>query len=320
MARLLLAIVMVFAFSAGAAEQSELKVKAEELKHKNQTPGEDVDEIITNNLLRAESGSKSRWSVASVIGYNGASVEKPFAEDRPNIAATTATTNESLLAGQISLKYNINTKSSLMGGVGVRWFSPLRENRQHAGARSDMDNPYLIYQHVYKWAGVESVLQAQPVYYTNSNLKDHGYVTTVLVNQDNMYALGESKFSLGASVWAQGGYFNKQGPSSGRPGGEDYMEDVRDDQADYLVGFAPVLEYAFNDTFNFRTLTNLWNFEHLRSEPNGNTYPADTITQSVGIGVSLTRDIFIYPNVQFQLENIRSDLTNVAVNANINLF
>jgi hypothetical protein len=320
MGRFLLAIIMAFAFSASAAEESQLKVKAGDLNETNKTPGQDVDEIITNNLLRAESGSKSRWSVASFIGYNGASVEKPFAEDRPNIAATTATTNESLLSGQISLKYNINTKSSLMGGVGVRWFSPLREHRQHEGARSDMDNPYIIYQRIYKMAGIESVLQVQPVYYTNSNLKDHGYVTSVLVNQDNMYAIGESKFSLGASLWAQGGYFNKKGPSSGHPGDEDYLEDVRDDQADYLVGFAPVLEYAFNDTFNFRTVTNLWNFEHLRSEPNGNTYTADTITQSVGIGVSLTRDIFLYPNVQFQLENIRSDLTNVAVNANINLF
>ncbi|MGZ3721394.1 MAG: hypothetical protein ACXVA9_00605 [Bdellovibrionales bacterium] len=319
MIRFVLAIALVFSFSA-IAEESEVKLKMDELKEKNKMPGEDVDDIITNNLLRAESGSKSRWSVASVINYNGSSVEHPFAESRPNIAATTATTPEALLGGQVSLKYNLSTKSSWMAGVGVRWFSPLAEHRQHKGARSDMDNPYLIYQHVYKWAGVESVLQVQPVYYTNSNLKDHGYVSTVLMNQDNMYALGNSKFSAGISMWAQGGYFNKAGPSSELPTDENYMQDVRDDQADYLFGVAPVLEYAINDKFNLRTVTNLYNFEHLRSVANGNTYTADTITQSFGIGIAVTRDIFVYPNVQFLPENIRADKTNVAINTNINIF
>jgi hypothetical protein len=313
MIRILVVLALALSVTSAFAEESELREKIQDLKEKNVTPGEDVDNIITNNLLRAESGSKSRWSVASVINYNGSTIERPFAEDRPNIAATTADTPESLLAGQISLKYSVTPKTSLMAGTGLRWMSPLRGERKHTGARSDMDNPYLIYQHLYKWSGVESVLQVQPVYYTNSNLHDHGYVTTVLVNQDNMYVVNDSKFSVGMSIWAQGGYFNKSGPSAD-------MDDVRDDQADYLFGIAPAFEYAFNDKINFRTVTNLWNFEHLRSQPNGNTYAADTVNQSVGIGIALTRDIFVYPNVQFLPEHIRADMTNVAVNTNINLF
>ena len=37
-------------------------------------------------------------------------------------------------------------------------------------------------------------------------------------------------------------------------------------------------------------------------------------------GVKVTRDIFLYPNVQFVPDQLRSKQTNVALSTNINMF
>ena len=89
----------------------------------------DIDDLIKNNSLRAYSGSKSRWSLASTWNYNGGAISSPFSQDRPNIADQSATTTKSDLDGNISAKYNINLKNSVMAGVGVRWIAPLSRRR-----------------------------------------------------------------------------------------------------------------------------------------------------------------------------------------------
>jgi len=50
------------------------------------------------------------------------------------------------------------------------------------------------------------------------------------------------------------------------------------------------------------------------------TYRKRKDSISTGIGISLGRDVFLYPNIQFIPTDIRSDRTNVAMSANVNLF
>jgi hypothetical protein len=89
-------------------------------------------------------------------------------------------------------------------------------------------------------------------------------------------------------------------------------------QGDYSFGFYPFAEYVFSDRLNLRTVFRPFTFEHIRSEPFGNVI-RNVYTQSVGVGVSVTRDIYLYPNVQFVPEDFRSELTNVGLSANINI-
>jgi len=51
-----------------------------------------------------------------------------------------------------------------------------------------------------------------------------------------------------------------------------------------------------------------------------NTWEKLKVYQSVGLGISVTRDIFLYPNIQFIPSDIRSDRTNIAMSASINIF
>jgi hypothetical protein len=59
--------------------------------------------------------------------------------------------------------------------------------------------------------------------------------------------------------------------------------------------------------------------DHSRYEGDFFTWIPNKVYQSAGLGISVTRDIYLYPNVQFIPEDVRSDRTNVGVSANINL-
>lgn len=305
---------------AGISEEGVSRVKAEELVQ-DAEESEDVDVMITNKQLRAESGSKSLWSLGSSFGYSGGSLRKPFDEDRPNIANTTATTDKALLDGHVEVKYNLVVRHSLSAGIGMRWIAPLAKSgpKDYDGTHMDLANPYLGYQFLYNVGGMQSVLSAQSTFYTESNLVRLGYVSSLLVNQDSVFEIGETGLSIGFSVWGQYGFYNKSG-EVGSPDDEGYIEDIRDEQADYVFGLSPLLEYEINNTFNLRLVTNLWNFEHLRSESHFNTYTRDRVTQSLGLGISITRDIFVFPNVEFVPEDLRAEMTNVGITADINVF
>lgn len=299
--------------------QSILKIK--DVTPQNKTRSGDVDSLITNNKMRAESGSKSIWSISSAFSYNGGSIESPFAEERPNIAASTGTVTKSLIDGSVSAKYNLSAQSSLSAGVGLRWVAPLSANgpKDYNGDRFDASNPYLTYQYLYRWSGVQSALQVTPTIYTNSNLLKEGYVANLGINQNNIYDIGQTGLSLGVYVYAQAAVYNKTGPI-GTPGTKGFIQDVRTDQSDYAFGVDPFIEYQLSETINLRTVANLWNYEHLRSESRATAFHWDKVYQSVGVGISIARNVFLYPNLQFLPDNIRADRTNVALNTNINFF
>jgi hypothetical protein len=92
-----------------------------------------------------------------------------------------------------------------------------------------------------------------------------------------------------------------------------------DNRTDWSVGIFPFAEYTFTDKYSFRTVFGYFNWRHLYGDDNRwrlQTY----VYQSVGIGISLNRDVYLYPNVQFVPDNIRADFTNVALSATINTF
>jgi hypothetical protein len=44
------------------------------------------------------------------------------------------------------------------------------------------------------------------------------------------------------------------------------------------------------------------------------------VYQSIGVGIAVTRDIYVYPNVQLVPDHIASNFTNFAVATTINMF
>jgi len=316
--RFLLSAIFLSAGPALAAQDStqvDTKQPSESTPHTDESPKPTgVDDLITNNSLRALSGSTSKWSIATSFNYNGSTVQTPFSENRPDISGASGNTDKTDLDGTINIKYNIDVKNSLLAGFGVRWIAPLSPNgpSNYPGTRYDAVNPSIAYQYLYKWFGIQSVLQAGMTKWTQADQTAIGSDYNYGFDQENVYEIGSTGLSIGASLAGQYQTFNKTGPYGPYP-------DIRAIQSLYEFTLSPYLEYQITEKINFRTLVSLWNFEHYGTT-GATHYVHDTVYQSIGLGFSVTRDIFLYPNIQFIPDNIAATDTNIGLTATINLF
>ncbi len=303
-------------FAQESEEAGETTLTIEDAKGtSNKVEGEeDMDQVITNRKMRAEAGSKSKYSASAILNYSGGSIDKPLAEDRPNITGALGATYKANATADVSARYRMTPTQSLSAGFGIRWVAPLEtdgiEPDPDSGKvqdRVDASNPYISYNNVYRWLGIQSVFSAGGTFITNSDMRDRGYVGTFSISQNNIYNIGTTGLGVGLLLNAGTGLYDKSGP-------------LKAAQYEYALGAYPFIEYVINDTFNVRTISGVWVYDHARSEADPFTFYKNKIYQSVGVGISVTRDIFLYPNIQFMPEDIRSDRTNVALNATINVF
>lgn len=302
---LILAIVLTTALPALADDGSAPSQSAEGA---NTVPGADkVDEVLTNANLRAYAGSKSRWSMSNAINYDGGTISAPFAEGRPNIANASATSTDTDINDQVSLKYSIDPLNSLLLGIGVRKMAPFTfsgpSSAFYAQGGKDMDmyDPSLAYQYVYRFFGVQAVAQVAFTQYTRADIHspDGGNLDKQLYfDQENMYEIGN--LSVGGSIGVSGNMPTNPGLDYSR----------------YQFWFDPYIEYKVADSLSLRTVANIWSYEYYPTEK----LVRDVYTQSVGIGWSVSRDVYLYPNLQFLPDHVSKDYTNVGLAATINLF
>jgi len=326
---LLIAIVATLAcglsqvtFADDSSGTSQNSMKLDDAKdQKNKVPGDnDADQILTNNKLRAETGSKSRWSVATSLGYDGGSISRPFEDIRPNIQNVNGQSPVSDIAGGVSLKFNMNEKDSLLLGETIRMVTPLSGGTPNGyrGQKLDNYNPSLNLQHIYKVGQLQSYYQVGPTIYTQSDYTNIGYLGNLGIYNVNAYDIGKSKVTVGLETGASYNWFRTP---QAYPEFKMSVEDTKDSSSDYTLFAFPYLEYAFNDKINFRTVAMFFQVEHTLTHDGDYTrWTKDKAMQSVGIGISVTRDIFLYPNVQFIPDELRGKQTNVSLSSNINIF
>lgn len=316
----------------GSREDKILKEKrrrrAVERTHPTTTKGRkeegDQDDLITNAKMRAEAGSKSKFSISSALAYNGGTIEKPFAAKRPNIKGAAATPTYTNLAGTISGKWNISKVDSLFLGLGLRMLAPFESSvPNNAGQRYQASEPNLTYQRLAKIYGVQAVFQFGGTMYTAKEVRADGSLGELAFSPTLAYDFGGSAFTIGVSLYGAYRFFDKETSevisSEKDEDGSMIYYLAGSSQDDYSLAYYPFMEYQLNSIFNLRTLVG-FGYDHARVEDNAFAYKKNKVYQSVGIGISITRDIFLYPNIQFLPDNIRSDLTNVALSASVNLF
>ncbi|WP_415061631.1 hypothetical protein [Bdellovibrio sp.] len=314
------------AVSAQAEEQAQNQnantstVKVSEVQ-KSEEKAEDIDQEITNARMRSELGSKSQWSFKSSLGYSGGSLNKPFDSIRPNYRASATIETLAALSGNVGVNYRISKGGNLSAGTGIVVMDPFhgditqstfqdpRASRKGAEIkRTQVSTPYLDYSHGYRALDMQMISSVTYSHYTEEDQTDYyNLMGNLSVNQTALADFGDSKWQGGLSL-----SLDKE-LSKGA-----FADSAADNMRyDYGVGLFPFAEYSFNDNYSFRTVFGYFQFakyeessELIQMEP----------YQSMGIGISLTRDIYLYPNVQFTPKDIRSDRTNVALSANLNLF
>ena len=305
------------AANTSTSKIEDLKKPTEKLK--------DIDEEITDARMRATLGSKSRWSFKSSLSYSGGSVQEPLSSVRP--AYRTSSTDEAMayLSGDVGVNVRVGDRDSISFGTGLAINDPLHgditkpaiDKREGAGdetlPRYEISTPYIGWSRGYKALGSQMISSVTYSHYTDSDSSKKSLLGSVSFSQTILANFGTSKWNGGVSV----------------SGGKTlYTGDITDakwkarqakgySRSDINVGLFPFLQYSFNDTYSFRTVFGY--FQFYKYEAN-DRYVQIEPYQSVGMGLSITRDIYLYPNVQFTPKDIRADRTNVALSANINLF
>lgn len=311
MKTLVAALVLVSGLVAHAQATPTSKTKASDLTTQQKQGEGDIDNQITNAKLRAEAGSKSKHSMSLSAGYSGGALDDAFGKKRPNLTSGAATETLSALTGSANYRYRLAAGDSITAGFGVKWLAPGHEFEKRESdktSKQEASNPSLGYTKAFKGMGIQNVLNASMTKITSSQViereKTNGYL---YFSHTGLAEIGTSGWQLGLSTALA--YYNYNSYLAGARG-------TASPQTEYEVGLYPIAEYIFNDRYNFRTVfrgnsygsgrDNRFTFEQL--EP----------TQSMGVGIAATRDIFLYPNVQFVWRDVRSEKTNVALSATMN--
>ncbi len=273
-----------------------------------------ADQLITNRRLRADSGSLSTWSVSSSWNYQGGSLAFPKEPQRPNIVKGADALQLQNLTGDIGVRHRFTKLFSLTASTGVFWTTPfhdtiktkdpkLKENFDENHQKLTVNDPLLKATYLNKFAFLQMVTNFKGTLVTNNQQKLDGYRWSYYLSQQFMHNIEGTKFSYGGNIALQFYTFSKENPAL----------------TDQVFGVYPAVEYEISDKVMFRTAFGQWVYQHLRNQDNW-TYEKRKVYQSVGFGILLSRDVFLYPNIQYIPSDIRSDRTNIALSTNINFF
>lgn len=261
----------------------------------------DIDEEITNSRLRASTGSKSRYSVQTDFSFSGGSVYKPLGPIRPQLSPGPIVERVTKLTGNISAKYRIDENNHINLGTGIGVTRP-----GFGGQKHQIENPYVSFSNMFGMKSSQHVLSASLVKYTSKELVD-GLDLNYEFSFFYTYLL-----DLSPSGWQAGIVYLFSHEIY-----EDFST-ANSEETLNTMGLYPFVEYEFNDMFSFRTIYRGGAFYSTRKD--FNNYRWDEATQSLGVGLTLTRDIYLYPNIQWVWRDMRWDKTNLSLIANINFF
>lgn len=310
---------------SSSATTNSSTLKMEELKKADEKE-KDIDNEITDARMRAQLGSKSKWSFKSSLSYSGGSVESPFDSVRPNYRASATIEAMTSLAGDVGINYRAGERDNISFGTGLTVIDPLHGDITKSakdvrkGAKADLDRyeistPYLGWSRGYRAFETQMISGVSYGHATDSDsIKKTRVFGSVSLTQTVLANFGQSKWNGGTSVSVAKNIYSGEVTD---PGTLLRMQKGLYKRSELSYGLFPFLQYTFNDRYSFRTVFGY--FQFTRYEGSNDNVQLEPY-QSVGMGVSITRDIYLYPNVQFTPKDIRSDRTNVALSANINLF
>lgn len=309
--------------SSASVEPAKAATSNADLGTPEKAQTDEADQIITNRQLRASTGSLSNWSINSSWQYKAGSLSDPFNALRPNLTTATDIPAIQSLAGTIGARYRIDTTHSVALKTGLFMLAPFHRSvsTTNAGVREQFDegagnltvsDPTLSFQKLFRLGDVQNVSTFETALLTSEFLRNAGFRASLYASHQFMYEVKKTGLSLG--LFFDGTrYFHDKDSVVTASGG---TRDLRPNQAAWAFGAYPAVEYVLSSKLNLRTVSGVWVYELRRNQQ----LARRRIYQSVGLGISVSRDFFLYPNIQFIPQDLRAENTNVGVNANINVF
>lgn len=274
------------------------------------------DQLITNKRYRARTGSLSDFSLATTIIYRGGSMEEPLGANRPNLAGRADAASVARLNANLSGTYRLDALNRINAGIGMQTLAPFQSSidTESPAAQREFDNnqgdidvfdPFISYRHMNRFFGVQTIATGGLTQYTAGNMRDNGYQNRVFLELDTMYDIGSTGLTVGARFGYEKFFFDNND------------EELLSRQLDQVARLEPQVEYEINDKVNLRTVFRTFAYQNNNAD---STMKRRPLTQDVGVGISVSRNVFLFPNFQFSYDNPSIENTNVGFVANINMF
>lgn len=291
-------------------------IKIEDAAGKTNKVDGNLDEEITNKKMRAESGSKSKYSMSLAIGYNGSTINKPADAKRPNLYQQSGQEVVSSLNGDISARYRINKNDSVTLGIGVGLVTPLQGDINPNSNQFKVNDPSVTWSRVGQMWGLQNSFGIGVSAGTSKVSRRDETIGSPSASYTFIKSF-QNGLSLGLANTVEYYFYDSKPGRNQYNAIDSYGGDGR---AEWVLGVFPFLEYELTDKLSFRTVSRYTTWYHLYGMDDKTGFLHETGTQSAGIGISVTRDLYLYPNVQFLWQDLKSDRTNVALSATINMF
>jgi hypothetical protein len=280
----------------------------------------DLDQEISNPKMRADSGSKSKFSGSSVMSYTGGSFSRPFGADRPNLSGVPENQVHTSIDGTLKLRYRTTKNFSIFTGVGLSLYTPFQGN-VNSGSRQgqfDLGDPLLGFDYTFARWELQHSADLWATAATSVESLNVGQVASVATGYTLMKAYS---FGLHVGLIANAWYnFYGNQPGANPTYAVSNDADVVDVRTLWEITLVPAVEYHFNSTFSLRTLFGYFRWRHLYGDLDDTSLRHLVSYQSFGVGIVVMRDVFLYPNVQVLPGNLSAQFTNVGISSSINVF
>lgn len=234
---------------------------------------------ITDNVLKADTGSLSRYSLRFNLSYAGPPIGELDARHQPNPDGTVAVT-ATALKGSFGGRYRLDSKSSLSLTAGLS-----DQYIFHDRQRMDVNNPYFSYQRAFRLWGIQMIESPGIAVITARKLKSVSELASINNSLTAVWDIGHTGLALGLTGTLAYYFFTRSW----------HHDDGKVRQ--YNIGLNPSLKYNLTDRLNVYSTLQLayWN---PRSGKRIDLH-TKTTAQKFGVGYSFSRDFYITPYLGF---------------------
>ena len=252
-----------------------------------------------------KNNSSSKLSLSTKISYRGGTIENFLGRYRPPITGSPYP-QTSLLIGP-SLDYRLSPGHSLTLDGEFHISTPLQGDVDQNNSQFVTADPTLNYSSSYSLGRFQASTSLGYIPGLSDASKEYGIVSLSYLSQ-NLITSNASGLTMGLTST----YIYFQWESS----------KISNRSVDWFLQFRPFLEYPLNDMSSFRAVFSWFNFykTHGAQDDSLWTMSKGTRSQSLGVSLSLSKNVLLYPNIQFLPFEWDIRDTNLGINATINIF
>lgn len=256
---------------------------------------------ITDARLKAEEGSRSKYSMKFSLSYQGPPVGEPLAKDQPN-PDNNPGDYSTALGGSVGLRYRFSPQSALSAGTGLSALTPF-----HGIRRFDVKTPYLSYDLSNRIGDMQMRNSWSGSVTTVPNYQKIGQVGGLGYSNSMVYNVATSGWALGLDTNLDYFIYNR-----------DYVK--KDGKASkYHIGLYPNLKYNISDKFSVNTSV-AFMYQNLRSSTNDWKVANKTRTGRLGAGYAFTKSVYFSPYLNYYMEDFSWDTTTLNFATTFSIF